>query len=188
LFRRLAVFANGCTVEAAAEVGGCTPDNVLDRLGSLVDKSLLVAVEGPGAEPRFRLLETVREYALEQLRASGEEATARDAHAGYVLAFVEHAVARLWIDQHDRALVEHDHVRAALRWLLDQGDVDAAGRLIWWLGRFWWRRGLVDDARTWASRFWTPLANTFGWRGRARRPSPSSAVSSEVTSSALTPW
>jgi non-specific serine/threonine protein kinase len=146
LFRRIAVFADSCAVDGAVAVVDGQPREILDRLGSLVDKSLVVAIEAPDGEPRFRLLHTVREYALEQLRAEGEEVTARDAHAQYVQAFADRTPPRIWFTQHDRALIEHGDVRAAVRWLLDRGDIDAAGRLIWWLGMFWWTRGLVEDA------------------------------------------
>ena len=152
LFRSLAVFANGCTLEAAATVVGGEPSEALARLTTLVDKSLLVASDGPAGEPRFRFLETVREYALERLRAREEEASARAAHARYVLTFIQHTAPHLWTDQRDYALVEHDNVRAALRWLLDEGDVDAAGQLVWWLALLWWTRGLLGDAPRWGEQ------------------------------------
>jgi predicted ATPase/DNA-binding CsgD family transcriptional regulator len=152
LFRRLAVFAGGAALEGAATVVGGTTYEMFDRLGSLVEKNLLVAEEGPDLEPRFRLLETVREYALEQLRASGEEAATRDAHAGYVMAFVEQSWPRLWMDQHDCTLVEHENVRGALRWLLDSGNVDGAGQVVWSLGMFWWSRYLFREAQYWGDQ------------------------------------
>src|SRR5262249_45846285 len=152
LFRRLAVFVGGATLEAAASVLGGAPNEMFDCLGSLVDKSLLLAEEAPATEPRFRLLETVREYALEQLRASGEEVSARDAHARYMLTFVDRVPARLRTDRHDRALAEHNNVRAALGWLLERGEVDAAGRLVWWLRLLWWTRGLLSEAHIWGEQ------------------------------------
>jgi predicted ATPase/DNA-binding CsgD family transcriptional regulator len=152
VFRRLAVFAGGATLEGVATVVGCAAEDMFDRLGSLVEKNLLVAEEGPELEPRFRLLETVREYALEQLHASGEEAAARDAHARHVLAFVEQSWPRLWRDQHDCMLVEHENVRGALRWLLDRGDVDGAGLVVWRLGMFWWSRYLFHEAQYWGDQ------------------------------------
>src|SRR5262249_38176630 len=126
----------GATLEGAATVAGGTTMEMVDRIGSLVEKNLLVAEEGPDLQPRFRLLETVREDAFEQLRASGEEPAPGDAHARYVMACVEQSWPRLWMDQHDCTLIEHENVRASLRWLLDRGDVDGAGQVVWSLGMF----------------------------------------------------
>jgi non-specific serine/threonine protein kinase len=152
LFRRLAVFDGGMSVEAAAAVIGGTLKDLFDRLGSLVEKNLLVAEEGPYMEPRFRFLETVREYAIEQLRASGEEVAARDAHAQNVLGYVERSWPRLWRDQRDCMFVEYENVRGALRWLLDRGAVDGAGRIVWYLGMFWWSRYLFHEAQYWGDQ------------------------------------
>ena len=152
LFRRLSVFAGGATLEGAATLAGGTTTEMFDRLGSLVEKNLLVAEEGPDLEPRFRMLETVREYAFEQLRASGEEATARDAHARYVLAFVERSWPELSRNQRDCMHVEHENIRGALRWLLDRGDVDDAGRVAWCMGMFWWSRYLFQEAQYWGDQ------------------------------------
>src|SRR5690348_458475 len=104
LFRRLAVFAGGWTLEAAEAVcssteatgngeGGST--SVLDGLGSLVDKSLVRQQEGPDGEPRFMMLETIREFAAEQLSAAGEAEQPRSGHAGYFLALAEQAAPKL---------------------------------------------------------------------------------------------
>jgi predicted ATPase len=170
LFRRLAIFAGGATLEAAATVVGSTTTDMFDRLGSLVAKNLLVAEEGPDLKPRFRLLETLREYALEQLRASGEEGGARNAHARYVLAFVERSWPRLWRDQRDCMLVEYENVRVALGWLLDRGDVDGAGQIAWSLGMFWWSRYLFSEAQYWGRQGvrggWPTLPiGSRAWRG-----------------------
>src|SRR5215217_1256187 len=84
LFRRLAVFAGGCTIEAAEAVGAATDGrglDVLDILSALVDSSLLYQEEGPDGEPRFGMLETIRGYGLERLVASGEEDETRARHA-----------------------------------------------------------------------------------------------------------
>ena len=86
------MFAGGCTLPAAEAI--CTPDghpavDVLDGIEALLDASLLALEETPGGEPRFRMLETVREYAAELLEASGEGAAIRQAHATHFLAFAE---------------------------------------------------------------------------------------------------
>ena len=144
LFRRLAVFAGGCTLEAAEAVCQAVHDpaagpgqslEVLDGVASLVDKSLLRQQEQASGEPRFRMLETIREYGLECLTASGEEPAVRRAHADYYLALVEAAEPALtgpeqatWLE---RLEAEHDNLRAALRWAEESwrsGDRVAVGR------------------------------------------------------------
>jgi predicted ATPase len=97
LFGQLAVFAGGCTIEAAEAV--VDPEGSLDvfaGIASLVDKSLLRQEEGFEGEPRFNMLETVREYGLERLAASGEEPTTRERHAGWMLALAEQAEPELF--------------------------------------------------------------------------------------------
>jgi len=139
LFRRLAVFAGGCTLEAAESVCGLPPGvlgssdspltqwpaeiDVLDGLASLVDKSLVVQYEILVGEPRFRMLETIREFARDQLAASGEEATLLRRHAQYYLAMVETTGALLFAGTQKRVRLayEQDNVQAALRWLVKQG-------------------------------------------------------------------
>jgi predicted ATPase len=137
LFRRLAVFAGGCTLEAAEAV--CAVDAELDVMAvvsSLVEASLLRRQETtiPDASTRIDMLETIREFALEQLVASGEEARLRRAHAAYYLALVEAAelrgvqgVPEPW---RLRLALEQDNLRTALRWAVLQGDADLGLRLV----------------------------------------------------------
>ncbi|HEU5104118.1 MAG TPA: tetratricopeptide repeat protein [Roseiflexaceae bacterium] len=166
LFARLAVFVGGCTIEAAEAVitlnvqtARCEPaegfehSNVLDGLAALVDKSLLRQVEGPDGAPRFVMLETIREYALERLVASGEEAELRQGHALYYLALAERAEPLLhgaeqlaWLDQLD---AEHDNLRAALSWSQVPDRADVALRLAGALGWFWFVRGYLTEGRAW---------------------------------------
>ncbi|HEY0606505.1 MAG TPA: tetratricopeptide repeat protein [Herpetosiphonaceae bacterium] len=156
LFRRLSIFAGGCTLAAVEAVcqeptGECAA-TILDRLASLIDKSLLRRESGDD-EPRFAMLETIREYALEQLQHSGEDPILRQQHAVYYLALVEAAAPRLfeeqqgtWLAQLDR---EHDNLRVALRWTLDQGHVAIAARIgkaLWW---FWLIHGHLSEGRRW---------------------------------------
>ena len=119
LFRRLAVFAGGCTLEAAEAV--CSPDggpgpDVLEGLASLVDESLLQQGTGPDHQPRFRLLETIREYALERLVGSGELDELYRRHAEHYLALAEVAEPELRGQQQalwlERLSAEHDNLRA----------------------------------------------------------------------------
>ena len=159
LFRRLAVFAGGCTLEAAEAVVAAAGDpgiDVLDGVASLIDHSLLRRTEETQGQPRFAMLETVREYGLERLGESGEEEATRDAHAAVVLALAERAEPELlgrdqgaWLD---RLEAEHDNVRAALAWTLDRGDGEFALRLAGALGRFWRVRGYLAEGAAWLER------------------------------------
>jgi predicted ATPase len=131
LLRRLAVFSGGCTLDAAATIcadeqaasGPAREARTLDGLASLVDNSLVYQSEGPDGEPRFMMLETIREFALEQLVADGEAPERRRRHAGYYLALVEGIGALLFATDHERARIapEYDNIQAALHWLLQQG-------------------------------------------------------------------
>jgi predicted ATPase/class 3 adenylate cyclase len=156
LFRRLSVFAGGCTFEAAEAVAN--PDGELDLfegLGTLVDNSLLRQEEGLQGEPRVSLLETIREYAAERLEASGEDEATRRRHATYFLDLAEEAEPELtgprqaaWLN---RLEAEHDNVRAALTWAL-QHDAEAALRMTAALWRFWWIRGHLSEGYDWLER------------------------------------
>lgn len=127
LFRRLSVFVDGCTMEAVEAIGGVT--DILERVESLLDKSLLQLSEQEGMEPRFLLLETVREFGLECLSASGEEEMTRQLHALHYLWLAEEAESKyggpehaLWFKLLWR---ENDNIRAAMQWSLEQGERDS---------------------------------------------------------------
>ena len=148
LFRRLAVFAGSCTLEAAEAV--CNPRqdpglSVLDGMSSLVDKSLIQEVDAAPDEPRFTMLETVREYALEQLDASGEHPVTRRAHAAYCLVLAEEGLGPITAAQRDEWLArcqrEHDNHRAAFDHLIATHDADWALRLALALADYWDRHG-----------------------------------------------
>ena len=156
LFRRLAVFAGGATLEAAEVVCRTTGDLKGDALGwlaGLVDKSVLRREEGPDGEPRVGMLETIREYARELLAVSGElEATER-AHAAYYVVLAEQAEPELkgpeqaaWLARLAR---EHDNLRTALRWTHESGEVEVGLRLAGLLWRFWQVRGHQNEGRRW---------------------------------------
>src|SRR5215207_193782 len=96
-------------------------------------------------EARYRLLETVRQYGWEKLSDVGEEGQLRKRHAGYYLALAEGAESELkgegqvaWLERFER---EHDNLRAAMRWLLQRGELEEAARLGWALWLFWWIHG-----------------------------------------------
>jgi DNA-binding CsgD family transcriptional regulator/tetratricopeptide (TPR) repeat protein len=167
LFRRLAVFVDGCTVQAAEQVctaaGGLEGD-ILEMLASLVDKSLLQQVEQVDGEARFWMLQTLREYGLECVANEGETETTRRAHASCYLALTEEAEAALkgpqqvmWLERLEQ---EHENLRVALQWLLEQAEgVQARGdegemalRLAGALWRFWSVRGHLSEGRHWLGR------------------------------------
>jgi predicted ATPase len=144
LFRRLAVFAGSCTLEAAEAV--CNPRqdtglSVLDGMSSLVDKSLIQEVDAAPDEMRFTMLETVREYALEQLDASGEHPVTRRAHAAYCLVLAEEGLGSMAAPQREAWLArcrrEHENYRAAFDHLIATHDADWALRLALALSDYW---------------------------------------------------
>jgi predicted ATPase/DNA-binding CsgD family transcriptional regulator len=153
LFRKLSVFAGGWTLEAAEEI--CSGDGlgeyeVLELLSSLVDKSLVVVVRGD-EESRYRMLETVRQYASDKLIESGESGTLRAGHARFFLDLAEEAETELagpeqpaWLE---RLEVEHDNLRAALEWLAEEKEIERGLRLAASLLRFWWFRGHLIEGR-----------------------------------------
>jgi predicted ATPase len=159
LFRRLAVFVGGCTLEAAEAVAGGSGDlgvDLLDGVASLVDKSLLWADDDPSGEPRYRMLETVREYGLEQLAAGGEEEATRRGHAIWSVALAERTWERFaqGLDAHwlDRLEADYANLRAALAWLEQRGDGDGLVRLAGSLAVFWLFRGHRREGRDWLAR------------------------------------
>jgi tetratricopeptide (TPR) repeat protein len=153
LFARLSVFVGGCSLPSAQAV--CDPAgdlgvDVLDVLSALVDQSL-VRQEDRTGEPRFRMLETVREFAAEQLAARGEVTATRERHAGHFLIVAEAAAPHLtgvdrarWLDLLEG---DHDNFRAAIAWSIEVGDAVTGCRLLAALWRFWQSRShLVEGA------------------------------------------
>lgn len=153
-FRRLSIFVGGCTVDAVNAVAGDNPAqvSVLDQIGSLLDKSLLREAEGANGEPRFMMLETLREFGLEQLEMSGEQDAIHRRHAVFFLGLAEQAEARLesdgqvqWINRMEQ---EHDNLRAALEWSkTTDGGAEICLRLASALGLFWEVRGYLTEGR-----------------------------------------
>ena len=158
LFRRLAVVAGDCSLEAAEALGSGIDGlegGVLDAVTSLVDKSLLHQVERDSTT-RFAMFETIREYALDQLDATAEGSAARHAHAAYYLDLAEAAGPALAGPRQAECLarleLEHDNFRAALRWSLESGDAERAVRFAAALWLFWWVRGHLREGRDWLAR------------------------------------
>jgi predicted ATPase/DNA-binding SARP family transcriptional activator len=150
LFVRLAVFGGGCTIEAAQTVCGDEVD-VVDGLASLTEKGL-TRLGGSDEEPRFTMLETIREYAAERLELSEEASTLHRHHAEHFRALAEEAEPNLigvgshadWLERLER---DHDNFRAALAWLETSGDSDGALRLTAALWRFWDLKGHLIEGR-----------------------------------------
>jgi predicted ATPase/DNA-binding winged helix-turn-helix (wHTH) protein len=154
LFRRLAVFAGGCTLEATEAVCNTRHDlaiEPLEGLSSLVDKNLVQPMDRAQTESRFTMLETIREFALERLLESGDYSSARRAHAAYCVVLAEEGNPELnaaertrWLTQCD---AEIDNFRAALDWLFQTLDLDWSLRLCVALFRFWDMREHLSEGR-----------------------------------------
>jgi non-specific serine/threonine protein kinase len=171
LFHRLSVFAGGFTLEAAEAVCGpqgtgdaaipvpCSLSNVpsvLSGVALLVEKSVLYQVDGPDGTPRFRMLETIREFGLECLEESGETEALMGRLADWALDLAAEArphlsgpLQRRWMLRLDG---EQDNLRAVLAWALDRRNAALAQRLVGWLGGFWYVRGHLREGRSWGDR------------------------------------
>ncbi|MGH8911407.1 MAG: adenylate/guanylate cyclase domain-containing protein [Acidimicrobiia bacterium] len=171
LFARFSVFAGGARLnEIEAVCGDEGGSDLLDGLGVLLDQSLLRPVEG-GKQPRFRMLQVIREYAAARLAEAGEE---DEIHHRHLVAYAEMAEAvapellgkdrKQWLDAFD---ADHDNVRSGLEWATRQGETDLALRLAAAAWRFWQARGHLHEARR---RLDTALAQPGGelrWRAKA---------------------
>lgn len=153
VFQRLAVFAGGCTIEAADAVANVKGNiDVYDGLESLIDKSLLKQSVRSG-EPRFVMLETLREYGLEQLQNAGDAELIFQAYVTHYLNWVE------WMDQElqdydqetrlEQIEIEHDNLRVALRRVIDNRDEETGLKMVKSLWRFWEMRGHFTEGRRW---------------------------------------
>ena len=156
LFRRLAIFVGGCTLEAAEAVGGGEGElesDVLDGLQVLVDQSLLQQRESGVGEARFTMFETIREYALEQLQAHSEVEALQRHHAVYYLRLAESAYRDLNSAQPQgvfpRLEEDRDNLRAALTWAIACRETEIALRLSTALTQFWAYRGPTSEGRRW---------------------------------------
>jgi len=163
LFRRLAIFAGGFTLDAveticidqSPEEFSVRAGDVLDELSDLVDKSLVVIAERePGEAVRYRLLEPIRQYALDRLREANEEAPTRERHLVHFIDFAEQAEAQLKTQHQLRWLKwlekDHDNVRTALIWSTrSPKHIASALRLATAMHLFWQRRGYWSEGRRW---------------------------------------
>lgn len=159
LFRWLGVFVGGFTLEAAQAVCGSTGEmaiDVVDGVSGLVDKSLLRPREAGAGEPRFIMLETIREYALDRLTQSGDAEACHGAHAIYFEALVEQAEPHLtgpeqgvWLAQLE---AEYDNLRATLEWASERDNPEPGLWLATGLRWFWTTRGHLREGRAWLDR------------------------------------
>src|SRR5215470_6089258 len=157
-FRRLSIFMGGCQISAAESICGGDESIAVDEgllaIAALVDASLVQVETMADGLPRYRLLEVIREYAAEQLRAAGEEEDLKRRHAEYYAALAEEA-ERMGAGQGSReAHLEREAAngRAALDFAYERGEVTLGLRLATWFGAFWVTRGQMSEANLWLSR------------------------------------
>lgn len=181
LFRQLSIFVGGCTLEAVEAVCNGEGDleiDVLSGVESLLDKSMLRQKEQADGEPRFTMLETIREYGLECLKESGETETLRRRHANFFLALAEGAEPELTGSRQVELLgqleTEHDNLRAALQWMEAGGEIELGLRLAGALWRFWDVHGYLSEGRKWLE----------GFLGRAQSSSIPASVRAKATNGA----
>ncbi len=179
IFQRLAIFAGGWTLEAAQVVcrgRSQLQAHILELLAQLANKSLVVATETADGQTYYRMLETIRQFALEKLVASNYHEEVSHRHAAYFLQFAEEAEPKLrgfeqmqWLHELEMA---HDNLRAALQWALQRPaalapEIELGVKLastLWW---FWWRRGHLLEGRRWLE-----TALTKSWVARIWLPPP----------------
>ncbi len=156
LFGRLSIFSGGWTLKASEAVGSgedIEEGEVLDLLSGLVEKSLVMARESDQAGARYRLLEPVRQYALQKLEENEQSEAAKRAHAEYFLALAEEAEPQLIgpreVEWFDRLEEEHDNIRAALTWSLEDSDAELGLRLAGAMQKFWYFRGHSREGQKW---------------------------------------
>jgi predicted ATPase len=174
LFRRLGIFVGGCTLDAVAAVcdtDGDLANSVVDGMAALLDQSLVQREMGADGEPRFTMLETIREYALEQLEASDEAENIQRPHAEYYLMLAETAEAHLrgpeqavWLDRLDN---EHDNFRAVLAWSIERRAADLGLRLAGALYWFWEMRAYQREGGTWLEEVLAHPQGAAAWRAKA---------------------
>lgn len=156
LLRRLGVFAGSWTLQAAAWVAEASPEETLERMSALADKSLVSVADDVPGEARYRTYDVIRDFALEHLKDEGDLDTVRGRHAEFHLRLAEEAEPELggaaqgdWIR---RLEFEHPNLRAAVDWLIEVRDGDRALRLAGALWQFWRRQGYVAEGRVWLRR------------------------------------
>ena len=157
LFQRLAVFVNGFTLDAAEAVCAGADGDVLSGIASLVDNSLLSRVEVNASEPRFRMLETIREFASERLATDGFEEEARQRLANWFTELATEGESRFFGPNDSATLagleIEHDNIRSALSWLLETRQIEAGMRVACWVWPLWFFHSYFVEGRNWMETF-----------------------------------
>jgi predicted ATPase/class 3 adenylate cyclase len=171
LFRRLAVFPGGCTLEAVEAVGNFDgAQNFVDGVEQLGEQSLLRQDAGPGGGPRFVMLETIREYGLERLAESGEEEAVRDAHTAQYAALGDEA-RRDWVVRPGPFTIaleaDADNLRSAMAWAECQQATDSGLRLGLAFNILAEARGLLSEGRAWWQRLLALPGGTPSLRARS---------------------
>jgi predicted ATPase/DNA-binding XRE family transcriptional regulator len=173
LFRRLAIFVSGYSLEAVEAICAEGLPQVLDQLSELADHGLIERAPQLNGSPQFRMLEVVREYARERLEDSGETLTTSRAYVAYYLAFTERAADGLtgpsqgaWMT---RLTAEHDNLSAALEFAINLQDADTALGLGANLWQYWARKGLLGEGRKWLERSLAIVDGSSLVRARALR-------------------
>lgn len=161
-FRRLSVFAGTFSLAAAEAICAGEPGeayDVLDLLSSLIDKSLVLVEQrfiDQGGEARYRLLETIRQYGQDKLQECAEAATVRRKHRDWYASLAAQAEAEMLEARQksvfDRLETEHDNLRVALGWSLEQGEAETAAQIGAAISRFWLLRGYMSEGRSWLER------------------------------------
>lgn len=173
LFRRLSVFAGSFSLEAAEAICAGEPGeayDVLDLLSSLIDKSL-VLVEQRSGEARYRLLETIRQYGQDKLQECAEAAQVRRSHRDWYARLAEQAEAETLEARQesvfDRLEAEHDNLRAALGWSLEQQEAETAAQIGAAIRLFWLLRGYMSEGRSFLERALAGLSEKNAVRAKA---------------------
>ena len=190
VFYRAGIFSGGCNVEALAAVASTDEDllsvsDAVALIGELQDASLVTISEGSDGEPRMGMLETIREYSMESLEATGESDLARRLHGTYFATFAEESAEQLpgahRLAVLDRLETEHDNMRAALRWSFEESAATSDDderkiiglRLVRALAQFWYEHGHASEGRSWlelalattSDEIGEPLAHVAHWLG-----------------------
>jgi predicted ATPase/DNA-binding SARP family transcriptional activator len=169
LFEHLAVFAGGWTLDAVEDIcaAGDIRHSILDGLQTLLDSHLIMLEYGPAEQPRFGMLETIREYALERLRARGDEWTARNRHAAYFCRFAEQSAPSFHSAEIAAAVQDYHNIRAALHWALESSDQELAARIVSAVFWYWDTRGLLEEGQSWIAQMLRRAATLpYPWRAR----------------------
>ncbi len=159
LMQRLSVFSGGWTLDSAEAVVSdpslVSTEKVFDLISQLVNKSLIVVNWQPRTDAYYTMLQTIREFASEKLRATGERERIRSLHFDYFLSLAQEArlfgnEKGIWLD---RLEADHDNLRSALSWSLETGEIEKGAELILPILDFYWVRGYSKEAREWMGKF-----------------------------------